>query len=389
MPYFVFPVLIFQVPPCILFSILSRAAALRLVQNWSLRRQVFGEDYWLKSMRLQNGAMHPNDVALLRTGAFALLTPPNPHQQRQTFVADFGRLQGLEQGTARQRLMFYIMITCLNDFSQRHGVDGLVIVNGRGMKVKHDNGRMIQASHTKTAFYINRFILVRDPTDQRTTLKHLYEKMMLAMVQKFWGNKLVTVAEESPENTRVVLEKVGLHSSTFPTQLGGDWSYDSIDKWIMQRLQIEGAVLSIPNAVRSRNRTQSFIMANVQPKENTTIRPSQPTTKTKTNPSFKKRRRSEVSTGSGNGPKTEEEKVQEAREKSAYYSRLSYYRKKEERQELAAQCEQLKLENKRLRIERQRLESLVNQAQTLVASNVISYNYSSNFFGSFFKSSPV
>ena len=78
------------------------AAALRLVQNWTLRRHVFGEDYWLKPTVLKGGALRPEDVALLRTGAFALLTPKNNPQQRQVMIADFGRLQGLEEGTARQ-----------------------------------------------------------------------------------------------------------------------------------------------------------------------------------------------------------------------------------------------------------------------------------------------
>lgn len=333
---------------------------MRLVQNWSLRRHVFGEDYWLKPTRLKDGALRPKDVTLLRTGAFVLLTPPSP-QQRQVLVADFGRLQGLEEGTARQRLLFYIMVNCLNENSQRNGIDTIVFINGRGMKVKPDNGHMTQATHTKTVVCLHRIFLVRDPTDKHTTLKHLFQNMLLAMLQKFWGKNLITITEDSPKSTRQALEAFGVHPSTIPEQLGGDWGYDNVDRWLLQRFRLESSCSSpVPRGVP---------LCDVP----TTMRDSQ---SEGTNTSVKEEAIEEVSTkkrkrcGSTSGQENNGEQLQVAREKSAYYSRISYYRKKEERKEMARQRDQLRVQNKNLQEEGERLKCLLDQARTWVASNM-------------------
>lgn len=68
------------------------SAALRLVQNWTKRRRFFGESHWLLPMRLREGALRSEDVALLQTGGFMVLTPSEPYR-RQVFVANFGRFQ--------------------------------------------------------------------------------------------------------------------------------------------------------------------------------------------------------------------------------------------------------------------------------------------------------
>ena len=333
----------------------SWAAALRLVQNWTLRRHVFGEEYWLKPTRLKGGALRPKDISLLRKGAFLMLTPPDP-QKRQVFIADFGRLQGREEGNARQRLMMYVMINCLNAYTRTHGVDCIVLINGKGMPVKPDNGTMVQATHTKTAFFVNRVILVRDPTDTHTTLKHLFEKFVLALVQRFWGNKFITVAEDSPSSTRLALEHLGIHPSTIPEQLGGDWSYNQVDAWVLDRLKTEqesdsGTFKNAAHPQWSNSDTATTESTDnpteTHTKEECIVHPSR-------NRGF-------------NSPRCDgDQLLREAREKSAYYSRRSYYRKKEEREQLTRNYNRLRAENDRLRIEEARLESLLINAQAVV-----------------------
>lgn len=399
----------------------SWAAALRLVQNWTLRRHVFGTDYWLKPTQLQGGALHPTDIHLLRTGAFGLFTPttttttaePRYLPPRQVLVADFGRLQGLEQGTARQRILFYIMVTGLNEYTQQHGLDVIVIINGRGMKIMPDNGRMIQNSHTKLAFKIRRFILVQDPTDRHKTLPHLFRTFFLTLVQKFWGNNIEIVNQETQLQTRRALEELQIHASTIPAHLGGDIDYESyIDQWLSQRLQIEGAKLAMPKNIQPKQQhdllptnigyvPQSENSSNVweRPQKNrllpkvvenvagraessvaTTACDSVPDDSSSWSPRGKKPRKSRQSKDMTQGDKVDAEKMKEAREKSAYYSRLSYHRKKQEHHGLEVQREDLQKANNALREEGERLTSLIAQAEALVRSS----NQHDGFFSSFF-----
>uniref|UniRef100_A0A7S3L7I0 Uncharacterized protein n=1 Tax=Amphora coffeiformis TaxID=265554 RepID=A0A7S3L7I0_9STRA len=368
----------------------SWAAALRLVQNWSLRRHVFGEEYWLKPVRLRNGALRSKDVELLKEGPFALLTPSDP-QRSQVFLTDFGRLQGLEEGTARQRLMFYIMVNGLNAFSQGNGVDALVIINGDGIKMKPDNGRMVQATHTKTAFYVKRCVLVRDPTDRRATLKYLFETMLLTMLQRFWGHNLVTVVEDTPAETRKVLENLGFDPATFPTQLGGDLDRENyIHQWLEQQFKMEDATTPSREELPTHNPPTAPVPTKNPPMAaqaavcptivNTkTSPPTAPATnsptvlnkKTKsTECSNQPSERSNQAAGRSNRNDQEvpDEKLQIARVKSAYYSRRSYYRKKDERIQLSDECQRLRKENELLRKEAARLESLIEQAEEIEES---------------------
>lgn len=157
------------------------AAALRIVQNAKFRRKIFGEDHWLLPLRLDGGAMYPEDFTLLRKGAFVLRTPPN---ERQVLVVDNCRYQS-EIGLSRQRATFYITLTGLNDFTRSEGLDVVAIINGKGINMHPENGRLFQVTHYASGFKLNRVFLVRDPTDVHHTLSHLFEKLLLRMVKRF------------------------------------------------------------------------------------------------------------------------------------------------------------------------------------------------------------
>lgn len=245
------------------------------------------------------------------------------------------------------------MVSELNAFSQSNGVDAIIIVNGKGMKVREDNGHMMQATHTKTAFYMKRVVLVRDPTDRHTTLKHLFERMLLTMLQRFWGNRLVTVAEDSQAKTRKALEALGFDMATVPTRLGGDLDWDVYTRrWLQQRFQIEESSGSPTQEV------PSALTATKQPCSDTEVESADDIAS--------KKRGREASKDADGKEHVPDEKLRETREKSAMYSRRSYYRKKEERMQLVDERDRLREESERLRREGTRLESLIEQAQAVV-----------------------
>ena len=115
------------------------SAAARLCQNWTFRRQVFGDTHWLRPMRLRNGALRATeDLELLRKGVFAIITPPpEAPDQRQVLVANFGRIQGKDMGMARKRVIMYLCLTTINEYSQRHGLNVIVVIDGRIRFCRH------------------------------------------------------------------------------------------------------------------------------------------------------------------------------------------------------------------------------------------------------------
>jgi len=340
---------------------------LRLVRNWSYRRQVYGEDNWLKPTRLRDGALRGKDVELLRAEPFMLLTPPDL-QRSQVFIAHFGRLQGLEEGMARQRLIFYIMVNELNASSQRHGIDALVIIDGKGMKVKPDNGQLMQATKSKTACYVKRCVLVWDPTDSRNTLKYLFQTMLVTLLKRFWGDEIFTVCEDNPAETRKALENLGFHPSTIPIQLGGDLDGDKhIHRWLEERFRIEGSVSSgcgvlprLPSHDPSMaSAVNGPMVSDTQAEDSDKVAARQ--------------RKNKAAESSDRKEKITGENLQTARLKSAYYSRRSYYRKKEETIMLADECQRLRKENQLLQEEGARLESLSEQVHEIMESNRSSF----------------
>lgn len=222
------------------------SAALRLVQNWTYRRKFFGDEYWLRPLRLRDGALRPEDVALLQTGAFLILTPPEP-DRRQVMVVNLGRLQGLEDdGYSRQRITQYLCLTTLNDYTQQNGLDVLILIDGNGMRMRADQGRLFQATHNVSSFTVHQVILANDPAETRATLMHLFGMMMRRLAEKFWDKhgRLVNVACASTQLTREALQDNGLHPSTIPTELGGNFCYERhVKEFLAMRLLRElGAV---------------------------------------------------------------------------------------------------------------------------------------------------
>jgi len=217
------------------------SAAVRLCHNWTFRRETFGSDHWLKPMRMSHdGALCMEDIEFLRTGAFAIVTAPDDNQ-RQVMTVNFGRLHGKDHG-ARKRIAHYLCLTQINAYTQRNGLTVLLVIDGTGMKVKDDNGKLFQVSNTVTIFTIDQVILANDPNETRQTLAHLFGIMMRRLAEKFWGHRgrIVNVIERTTQATLEALVARGLHPSCIPTQLGGNFSYDrDFKEWLAIRICTE------------------------------------------------------------------------------------------------------------------------------------------------------
>jgi len=404
------------------------SAAVRLCHNLTYRRETFGPDHWLKPMRMsRDGALRMEDVDFLRSGAFAIVTAPDG-SQRQVMVVNFGRLKGKDHGV-RQRVAHYLCLTQINEYTQRNGLSVLVVIDGTGMKVRQDNGKLFQISHTVTVFTIDQVILANDPNETRQILANLFGLMMRRLAEKFWGKqgRIVNVKERTPQATLEALIARGLHPSCIPTQLGGLFSYDrDFKKWLATRICTEQTEAS--QGVTVASTCHSFPVSPLAaPLPQAQISPSfggeweymndhqqvavdRPPTSSQsawnfpipfsqffsnstsvnnhqhtTNNSNPQTMMTEISTRSlvddhtqnsdyDSSSRRQKRKRREVygtdyvRKRNCEYSKKHYYKKKSQIQTLQDECEDLEKEQRKLKEENRRLMDLVKQAQSLLTN---------------------
>lgn len=235
-----------------------RAAALRLAKHWTLRRHVFGESRWLLPLRVNNGALRPDDVELLRTGTVCLLTPTEP-DQRQVFLVNLTRVQGADLGKSRWQICMFFGTTQLSDFSMSHGVDVVILFDGTGAKVQPDHDQMLQKMESAGLIKIHRILLVDDPDDTtRPTLRYMFALLLRRIVEKVRGTQgsLVNVTTSTRAETRQALvQQHFLHPSVIPTQAGGDFCYEThFQAWFDRQCStIFGVNTTVATATASTN----------------------------------------------------------------------------------------------------------------------------------------
>lgn len=370
-----------------------------------------GEDYWLKPLRLQNGALRPDDVALLLGGAFVLRTFPD--SQRQVFIVDMSKATNVPF-LVRQRLVYYILNRGVNRFTHENGLDVVIVINGIGMKVSPENGRTLELAHSTSSFKLNKVVLVRDPTDSRPTLAHLFEKMVLRMVERFWGGgKIFTIAAKTAEGTMKGLSAHGYPSCTIPVNLGGDWTYsECMREWLWRRLQIENAEDSAPPTapaapveqglavspetyavapraafadgggvpppakIRKMQQLQSTFSAapprpaisDSWPQSNVGVTAKAASERVDASPKFPMVLETDLIRRACADLDVElpSNEVQAMRERNALYSRRSYYKRKRKRSIMEGEVKELQRQQDALRGEQKRLETLLQQARNLV-----------------------
>ena len=329
-------------------------AAARLCQNFTFRRQTYGEEDWLKPLRLHDGALTPQDVAVLRAGVVALLTPPpDAKDLRQVIVVNFTRALGLSYHEHNGRIFFYLCNTGVNEYSQTHGLNVLIVLNSSGLKVNPGNGRLFQVTHTVSAFTLHQVIMANDPHDTKVTLAHLCGLTMRRLAEKFWGGsgRLTNVSASTEADTLERLEALGLHPSTIPTQLGGTFSYErDFKEWLALRLVQEQSGIRVSPAMNA------SVSPPIRPVSSERLRP--PTAVVTRANSTDNTEQSNLTPPQGQSA---------IRKRNCEYSKRHYYKKKQQMEELQTEYEKLQRERVQLHKTQIHLENLWQQAQALVA----------------------
>lgn len=230
------------------------SAAERLAKHWTMRRELFGEERWLRPLRLhEGGALYPEDLRILKTGFVSLNTPfasftTNNQQHceeprhRQVLVLNFPCLEDIHTtGSCRRRLFYYFIATGANEYTLTHGFDTVSVIGGTGVRVKPDRGRMLLWVNLCGLARPWRILLVEDPSDKRRTLRKLFGVALRKMIAAFWSGHIFNVKANSPAETITLLQKQhGFDDpSTLPDIVGGTWTVKRFKSWLMQRCQEE------------------------------------------------------------------------------------------------------------------------------------------------------
>lgn len=211
------------------------SAAKRLVLHWTLRRQVFGEERWLRRMDLTGtGAMNADDITLIHTGMFAVASSSvlGEKCKQQTLVVNFSRLNGRDPGSSRHRVFMFLMYS-LNAYTQENGLTVLMSLPGSGVRVRSDNGKMLKESHRSQVFWVKNIFLIHDPNDSRQMLVRTFAAMIASIVKKVL-DRVVPQMIVAPDRaiSRYLLEMHSVDPHLVPEHLGGLWSYEYFDAWL-------------------------------------------------------------------------------------------------------------------------------------------------------------
>eukprot|EP00521_Asterionellopsis_glacialis_P006744 CAMPEP_0195281926 /NCGR_PEP_ID=MMETSP0707-20130614/1028_1 /TAXON_ID=33640 /ORGANISM="Asterionellopsis glacialis, Strain CCMP134" /LENGTH=408 /DNA_ID=CAMNT_0040340857 /DNA_START=125 /DNA_END=1348 /DNA_ORIENTATION=- len=107
----------------------TRAATKRLVKYWETRRNIFGENAFLP-LRLEDGALTPEDVEHVETGTFCLL----PEDEHGRFIlyhdrSRLDRLDNLSHISVIRSLWYILHVALEKDSFRENGLVGLMTSN--------------------------------------------------------------------------------------------------------------------------------------------------------------------------------------------------------------------------------------------------------------------
>ena len=220
------------------------SAALRLVNYWRLRKDVFGERAFLPMVQSGRGALTRDDVVVLRSGAIAVL--PKDNAGRTVVLEDRSRMVA-NSDVAKQsmlRSIFYVLtVLSENDDSRNEGIVWLnVAVTPRVVEIWEDAA--VKSVEIMECFPVRikaAHLLVCPPkAGKKQIIDNIVAFMLRLYVERFAGRAIMTTGEDAID-LKSKMEKYGIGEAGLPLALGGSLAYESWTKFLRQQLYKEQA----------------------------------------------------------------------------------------------------------------------------------------------------
>jgi hypothetical protein len=212
-------------------------AAQRLVKYWEQRRLIFGEKAFLP-LTIEQGALSPEDLALLKMGNFSLL--PNDEHGRTVLyeargeVVDQVACQSLSHLSMLRAQWYMIHLAMERESSQTHGV--VIISNGRRMLPNHCSRR-----HEKLLWTAIKECLPIKVKAVHLCFPKSFMELFLPVLKPILGKELrlrYNVHWGSPGDVLVTLKDYGISEEGIPRDLGGRYMEQN-EKFLEKRREIE------------------------------------------------------------------------------------------------------------------------------------------------------
>ena len=347
-------------------------AATRLAKYWSARKELFGEDRWLRPMtQTGTGALDPQDVALLRTGFMAFISLEflekmlgsslvSEDQPSAIVLLDRSRLpanvsvESVNQSIAR--IIFYNISVfrlsryCILQVAHRNCIGDVFFMDPEKSSLLD----AVTLSDRQGVFVARAY----EPPERRQYVDRFAKDSLESLVRTLQDMSVSYVAKNSSKATLDALVSHGIPRVVLPHCLGGSYDYTLYDEWIRSRLSVE----EIMSAARPIHNSALAYATQHSVKKKLLLWPQKPTSKSASMDT--------ASTMAEEDPPVEQRPYETMsdflRRRNQEYSRRFQTKRRRKEAELLDQRSGLRAQNAMLKSQNECLEKLIAMANSVV-----------------------
>ena len=305
------------------------------------------------------GCLSRKDLEALRTGYFVIVDIGEQSQQRQILVNDPTKLQDvhLEFG-ARERILFYLATSAVNNYSRKHGIDVVFLSSPKGLAHQERYSELVTRVYASIPVRLKSMTAVPIPVvEGMESLVEYFSFMVIRSYQTAFAKDNTQTPIQSSNSTEQALQRLssyGIDRQHLPLKIGGTTNFDlQFTDWIRMRLSIED------------------VMSAALPTRNLLPDSSAMTKSDRTEKGLSRIiRQTAGATGSNTMVKEDFVKM-----RNAMYSRRRAHKIKTQVIVLQDEKDTLESEHAELKKENKRLSDLLEQAKTVISNTSHDANY--------------
>ena len=318
----------------------------RLALHWKYRKDLFQGRWLLPLTMTGKGALQRPEMEMLHTGyAMPLLRPG----RGLVLWCDSSRVATFDI-TAHFRNILYLCTVFTDEYTQTHGATVVYVVRAGDHLASYVEPAGFDIVRNAGAMKIQQVLVTQayEPGLETNVLDFLAEQASRT-VEFRTQRQAHKLACSSLVETRRMMQAFGIECPYLPTSLGGDFDYkQQLPCWIRMRKSLE-AFMSSPR--------QSMLLRQLQGDDGA-VHCSQ-------------QLQQQHCKGSSSNNNNKGMMDLQSRHANAMSSRRHYYKRKLEALSLEEKLRLLRIEQKRLKEESERLEGLLYMAQQIVGNTVL------------------
>lgn len=220
-------------------------AARRVALYWKNRKEVFGERAFRPMTLSGKSALRKEEIAMIKTAYMTIM--PNDKKGRPIYFHDLSRLTVPFTAESRTRCAFYIMqLISERESSRNVGAIGIAAYAKKAPRgaTNPKHGRKATEMARDGVFPCHwRAIHVCAVGMKSSTVRDKYFVPFTLQMLQYWkalSFRTIVHVDETPQAIRDRIDQYSIPSSSVPTTIGGTWTYEhDFEKWMTERLAYE------------------------------------------------------------------------------------------------------------------------------------------------------